>query len=118
MKFIVSLLLTALLSFTAGLYLDWWSIAPAAFIISLCIRQAPGRAFLTGFLALFLLWGGMAWIIDGRNESVLSHRIAQLLGFGSSSFSLIFVTALIGALVAGFASLAASYAGGKKPERR
>jgi len=117
MKFIISLLLTALLSFTAGLYLDWWSIAPAAFIISLCIRQTPGKAFLTGFLALFLLWGGLAWTIDSRNESVLSHRIAQLLGLGGSSFVMILLTALIGALVAGLASLAGSYAVGKKSER-
>jgi hypothetical protein len=114
MKFIISLLLTALVSFTAGLYLDWWSIAPAAFIITLCIPQQPGKAFLSGFLALFLLWGGLAWCIDSRNGQVLSVRIAQLLGFGGSSFLLVFVTALIGALVAGFASLAASYAVSKK----
>ena len=117
MKFIISLLLTALLSFTAGLYLDWWSIAPAAFIISLCIRQTPGKAFLTGFLALFLLWGGLAWAIDSRNESVLSHRMGQLLGLGGSPFLMILVTALIGALVAGLASLAASYAVARKRER-
>lgn len=114
MKFVISILLIALLSFTAGLYLDWWSIAPAAFIISICIRQKPGKAFLTGFLGLFLLWGGLAWFIDSRNEGVLSHRIAQLLGFGESSLLLVLVTALIGGLVAGFASLAGSYAAGRK----
>jgi hypothetical protein len=109
MKFIVSILLTALLSFVAGLYLPWWSIAPAAFIVVVCIYQQPGRAFLTGFLALFLLWGILAWVIDVRNAGVLSHRLAQLLPFGGSAFLMILVTALLGALVAGFASLSASY---------
>ncbi len=109
MKFIISLLLTALLSFTAGLYIDWWSIAPAAFIVAICIHQKPGKAFLTGFLALFLLWGGLAWYIDSKNDSVLSHRMAQLLPFGGSSFLMILASALVGALVAGFASLSGSY---------
>ncbi len=109
MKFIVSLLLTALLSFVAGLYINWWSIALAAFIVALCIHQKPGKAFLTGFLALFLLWGGLAWCIDSRNNSVLSHRIAQLLPFGGSSFLMIMATGLLAALVAGFASLSGSY---------
>ena len=109
MKFIVCLLLTALLSFAAGLYINWWSIAIAAFTVAACIHQKPGKAFLAGFLALFLLWGALAWTIDSRNESVLSHRMAQLLPFGGSSFLMILATALLGALVAGFASLAGSY---------
>jgi hypothetical protein len=109
MKFIVSLILTALLSFVAGFYFDWWSIAIAAFIVAICIHQRPGRSFLTGFIALLLLWGGLAWYIDSRNDSVLSHRLAELLPFGGSSFLMILVSALIGALVAGFAALAASY---------
>jgi len=114
MKFIVSLLLTALLSFVAGLYINWWSIAIAAFIVALCIRQKPGPAFISGFLALFLLWGGLAWCIDANNNSVLSHRMSQMLELGDSPFLLILVTALIGALVAGLASLAGSYARGRK----
>ena len=57
MKFFVSLLLTALLSFAAGLYLPWWSIAIAAFIVAALIPQSAVKSFLTGFTALFLLWG-------------------------------------------------------------
>jgi hypothetical protein len=109
MKFIISILLTALLSFVMSLYFDWWIIAIVAFVVALCIRQQPRKAFLTGFIALFLLWGGLAWVIDIKNEHVMSHRLAAVLPFGGSSFVMIFVTALIGALVAGFASMAGSY---------
>ena len=109
MKFIVSILLTALLSFVICLYFDWWTIAIAAFVVALCIRQQPKKAFLTGFIALFLLWGGLAWSIDIANEHVMSHRLAAVLPFGGSSFLMIFVTAFIGALIAGAASLAGSY---------
>ena len=114
MKFIASILLTALLSFVICLYMDWWSIAIAAFIVSILIHQKPLRSFLTGFIALLGLWGGLSWWLDAKNGQVLSHKIALLLPLGGSSFLMVFVTAIIGALVGGFAALAASYAREKK----
>ena len=114
MKFIASIFLTALLSFVICLYLDWWAIAIAAFVVAILIHQEPAKSFLTGFIALLLLWGGLSWWIDIKNEHVLSHRLAAVLPFGGSAFVMILVTALMGALVAGFASLAGSYARKKK----
>jgi hypothetical protein len=111
MKFFISLLLTALLSFVLCLFMGWWSIALAAFVVAALIHQPPRKAFLTGFSALFGLWGIMAWWIDAANNSVLSHRMASLLPFGGSAFIMILVTALVGALVAGFAALTGSYLG-------
>jgi hypothetical protein len=46
MKFIVSLLLTALLSFALCLFLPWWFIAVAAFLVALSIPQKRGLAFV------------------------------------------------------------------------
>ena len=54
MKFFTSILLTALLSFAACLYLPWWSIAVVAFMVAALIPQKPGKAFLTAFIALFI----------------------------------------------------------------
>src|SRR5271154_3749018 len=115
MKFISSILLTALLSFVAGLYLPWWSVAIAAIIVSVIIPLASWKSFLSGFLGVFLLWAILAWWIDSKNNSILSQKIAQLLQLGSSSILLILVTAFIGALVAGFAGLTGSYMR-KRPE--
>lgn len=109
MKFIVSLLLTALLSFTAGLYLPWWSIAVCAFLVSVLILQQPFKAFLAGFAGVFLLWLIFSWSIDSANDHILSHRIAQLFPVGGVSFLLVLITAFIGGLVAGLAALSASY---------
>jgi hypothetical protein len=109
MKFVVSILLTALLSFVSGLFLPWWCITVAAVLVSLLLPQKPGMAFLSGFIALFLLWGVIAWAIDSANGSILSQRIALILPLGGSSVLLILVTALVGALVAGMAALAGSY---------
>lgn len=109
MKFISSILLTALLSFVAGLYLPWWSVAIAAWIAAVIIPLASWKSFLAGFLGVFLLWAVLAWWIDSKNNSLLSHKIAQLLPLGGSSFLLILTTAFIGALVAGFGGLTGSY---------
>ena len=109
MKFLISLFLTALFAFALGLYLDWWSIAIAAFIVAICIPQRPGFSFLAGFLALLLLWGGYSIFLNQRNAGLLATKIASVLPLSGNVTLLIFVTALVGALVGGFAALSAGY---------
>ncbi|MGF2413827.1 hypothetical protein [Ferruginibacter sp.] len=108
MKFITSLILTALLSFAACLFLPWWSIAIAAFIVAVLIPQHVGKAFLTGFLALFILWGGLSFWISNSNEHLLAHKVSMLILKMDNPYVLMLATALIGALVAGFAALSGS----------
>ncbi len=117
MKFLVTVMLTGLLAFVSGLYMPWWSLAIAAFLIALLIHQNAGRAFLSGFLGLFLLWAILAWWIDMRNQGLLSAKVAKLLPFGGSSILLILVTAFVGALVAGFAAMSGSYLRSRKIDR-
>lgn len=108
-KLIVSILLTALLSFVAGLFLPWWTIALAAFAVSVLIPQRPLFAFFSGFFAILLLWGAMAVVIDQMNQSILSAKVAAILPLGGSAYLLIFVTAFVGALVGGGAAVTASF---------
>lgn len=105
MRFVLATLLIAVISFIAGLYFPWWSIAIIAFLIALLIPQGIGRSFLSGFTGIFLLWGLLALWIDIKNESILSGKVAQLFLLGSHSVLLILATALIGALVGGFAAM-------------
>lgn len=109
MKFFISLILTALLSFAASLFLPWWSIALAAFLVAALIPQKPGKAFLTGFIALFLLWGGLSFWISNNNDHILAHKVSQLILKMDNPIVLVLATALIGALVAGFAALTGSF---------
>ena len=109
MKFIVSLVLIALLSVAVCLYLPWWSIALVAFAVSALIPQHPGKSFLTGFVAIFVLWASLAWFISSNNNHLLAHKVSVLILKTDSPGVLIFATALIGALVAGFAALSGSY---------
>jgi len=113
MKFIVVVLLTALLGYAAPLYFSWWSFAVCSFVIALFIHQKPLIAFVATFLGLFLLWGIMAMLIDNANNHLLSQKIALVLPLKGSSILLILITALVGGLVSGFAGLSASFA--RKP---
>ena len=109
MKFIVAFLLTALLAFVGGLYMQWWSLAIAAFLVALMIPQKAGKAFLSGFIGVLLLWGVLAWWIDMKNQGILSKKIASILPLGGSAVLLILLTAFVGGLVGGFAALSGSY---------
>jgi hypothetical protein len=114
-KFLVAILLTAALAFVSGLYLNWWGIAIAAFLVALMVHQRAGKAFLAGFTGVFLLHGGLALWIDSVNDSLLSVKISELLPLGGSSILLVLVTAFIGGLLAGFAAMTASYLRTSKP---
>ena len=108
-KYILSIIVTGLIGFLAGLYMPWWGIAIAAFVVSAAIPQKPAFSFLSGFLGIFLLWEVLAWWIDNKNNGILSQKIATILPLGGSSVLLIVVTSIIGGLVAGFAALAGTY---------
>lgn len=108
MRFTLATLLTLTLSFIAGLYLPWWSIAIVAFLVALLIRQKMMFAYLSAFTAIFFLWGGLAVFINVRNLGVLSKKIAMLFPLNGNVFYLVFLTAFIGALVAGFAAMSGS----------
>ena len=109
MKLIIAIILISLLSYIGGLFLPWWSIAVFSFLVILFIPMKSGKAFLAGFIGVFILWAFLAWLIDMQNDSILSKRIAELFYLGGSSFLLILTTSLIGGLIGGFGALTSSY---------
>jgi hypothetical protein len=109
MKFLVAILLTAVLAFISGLFLPWWGIAITSLLVALLVHQKSGKAFLSGLLGVFLLWAGLAWWIDMKNNGVLSKKIASVLPLGGNAIILILLTGLIGGLVAGMAAMSGSF---------
>ena len=89
-------------------FLPWWVIAPLAFICGYFLQQTTFRAFLLGFVSIFMLWGGVAWIIHIRNAAILGTKMAALFQV-RFPFILILLTALIGAVIAGISSISGSY---------
>jgi MFS family permease len=109
MKLTVTIILIAVVAFAFGLYLPWWSVAIAAFIVAALIQHRPIVSFLAGFIGIFLLWFVLAMVIDVRNEHILSKKLALLLPLSGNSFLLILITALVGAFVGANAALTASF---------
>jgi hypothetical protein len=111
MKIFIAIILTAFLAYVVGIYskLPWWSFAFTSLVVALAVHQRAGKAFLCGFLGLFLLWAGMAAIKDAANEHVLSVKVAQVLPLGGSYLVLILVTGIVGGLVSGFAAMTGSF---------
>lgn len=102
MKFLLQLIVIALLTFMLELLLPWWSLAIAAFIGGITLNSRFN--FLAGFLGVALLWFFYALLIDSTGAAPLTTRVAAL--FSMNSFLLMLVTALIGGLVGGFAAMA------------
>lgn len=110
MKFLTATILTALLSFIAGIFMPiWWFFAVVALLVALLIHQKAGKAFLAGFLGLFILWFILAFWMDSANNGVLSVKIASLLPLSGSKWALVILTAVLGGLIAGFSAMSGSY---------
>lgn len=105
MKFIVSVVITALLAFSMGLSLPWWSIAIAGLISGLLFPQKLILSMLSSFIAIFLFWGFMAFFISLSNDHILARRISILVLKQDNPILLVLVTALIGGITAGISSL-------------
>lgn len=111
MKFVISIILIALLSYATGLFaaLPWYSFVFCAFIVAVAIPQHPLKSLMAGFIALFLLWGLMALWMDMKNQHILSTKVAALLKLGTNYSLLIILTAFIGGLLGGLAALSGSF---------
>lgn len=108
MKFLVSILLIALSGFAMGLYLPWWTVSIAGFLVSFLLYQKPLTALLTGFLGIFFLWASITIVRSSANEHILAHRMSIFILKNDSPFMLIMVSALIGGLIGGMGALSGS----------
>jgi hypothetical protein len=91
-------------SWLITLFLPWWGIIVPCLIFGVWLLESAGRAFLIGFFAGGLAWFLQALYIDIANESILSNRIAEMMGVGSHWLILI-ATFLIAAFLGGLATL-------------
>jgi hypothetical protein len=111
MKFIAAVLLTTVFGIILGMIagIPWWGFAVSSFLIGALLYQSAGKAFLSGFLGLFLFWAGMATWIDMQNQHLLSKKVALIFPLQGSYVLLIIVTGVLGGLIAGFSAMSGSY---------
>jgi len=104
---IILFLLIAGNAFILNLVLPWWSVVLPGLFFGYRMHETPIRAFGIGFLAVFLAWGVHSLYIHIASAGVLSARIAELFGL-MQDWILIVITAVIGGILSGFATLTSS----------
>ena len=98
-------LLILILSFAGGFFLPWWIVAIAAFLSALSIGRTPGRSFLSGFAAVFIVWTVLALFKSIPNDNMLAGRVVQLFPIPHNWVLLLLITAVVGGIIGGMAAL-------------
>lgn len=96
MVFIVILIL----AFALQSFLPWWVIIVVSFATCGIIGKTGKISFWQPFLAIVVLWTGMALYKSFPNNHLLAGRVAEMFGLKVWS-AILAVTVLIGGLAAG-----------------
>ena len=105
MKFIVSAISSALLSYAFGLFLPWWSIMIVGLLVGFFIPQKRVLSFLSVFLGVALLWGLFALLVSSSNEHILAKRVALLVIKKDDPYLLVLITGIIGGISSGISAV-------------
>lgn len=103
-KFVIQVVVIALLAYMLELFLPWWSIAIAAAFGGLFLRSDAN--FWAGFCGIGVLWLTAALVIDITSSGGLAEKVAAIMHINETL--LIIVTCLTGAVVGGLASFTGS----------
>lgn len=111
MKFFLSIITTVIACLLVSLvsFLPWYSFVVVAFLIAIVAKQQPFKSFLSGFIALFLLWVIWSLIKDIPNQHILSTKVANILPLKGNVTLLVIITGLVGGLLGGFGALTGSF---------
>jgi len=104
MKFIIQVILTILLSYVAVHFFPWWIIVICSAIVAIGLPLHSNVTFWGGFTAISLFWMLTATWIDVNTHSILSSKIAPLLGLQGTTL-LILLTGFTGGIVGGLGAL-------------
>jgi hypothetical protein len=110
MKSVLVFLITIVLVAAVQWFLPWYCLAIPTFVIGfLHLQKKAFSAFVLGFVAVFLLWFVMIFIINQNNNSILANRLSLLFFKHQWVVLLMLVNSMIGGLVAGIAMLSGYY---------
>lgn len=105
MRTILNIIIIAVLSYVAHLYIPiWWFFALISFSVCFAFSKAAWNAFYTSFLAVFGLWFALVVVGSAFNDFLLVSKMTDLIGLPHSSV-LMLLSAFIGGLVSGLAGL-------------
>lgn len=94
-KSLIIFLVSAVLEF----FYEFWIIMGVALVVNLIISSNGGLSALSGFLGVGILWMVAATYIDVSSGSVLTGKIADIMGVSGPVLHLI--STLVGAICGG-----------------
>lgn len=111
MKFILQVFGIVVLAHMFEIFLPWYSIALAAFIMGFIFKSKAN--FLAGFLGIALLWLFKAWLMNSASTTDLADRVAHIFSLDRKEW-LFLLMAIVGGLVGGFSALTGALLKSKK----
>ena len=95
-------LVILIVSFLLQMVLPWWIVIVISFATCGIIGKTGKISFWQPFLAIFLLWIGMALFKSFPNHHILANRIAEMLGV-KFWYLVLLIMGLLGGLAVGIA---------------
>lgn len=87
-------------SFLLQLILPWWVIVVISFVACGLVGKTGKISFWSPFLAILVLWTGVALFKSIPNHHVLATRVAEMLG-AKFWWLVLAITVLTGGIIAG-----------------
>ena len=104
MRLLLQIIAVLTVGFLLQTFLPWWTMAIGVFVIGYLFAHSGWKSFFAGFIGISLLWFTVGFYIDHESQSILTEKVARL--FPTQTVPLLFLlTALVGGLVGGMASL-------------
>lgn len=107
MRLITSIFLIIVFAEAGEHFLPWWSIAIVTFLVTIFTTLELWKAFLSGFMGIFLFWMIVMLFKDFNNGHILSTKMIKLFSVPNPAI-LMMITATLGGIVGGLASLSAA----------
>lgn len=93
-------LIVIVLAFLLQLFLPWWIIVLISFLTCALVGKTGKISLWAPFLAILLLWTGVALFKSIPNDHIMAKRVAEMLAV-SNWWLVLIITSLLGAFVAG-----------------
>lgn len=111
MKLIINIILIIVLSYLSGLIGIWhWDIVIIAFLVGFIVNANGWSSFLSGLIGIAVLWTVLNYLtLSASDYQPFFANVRELFKINSID-TLIFITAIMGGLVAGMSALTGSMA--------
>ena len=104
MNLLLRITLIAALATIGQMFLSWYIIVFAAFLVELALGKRDATKFFSGFYGIAIPWMALSAYIETKSESILSVRILEMFKLPQYGFVLVIITGLLGGLIGGLAS--------------